>query len=45
MFNSLYDNNDEIIPGEVQNLNDIFKAGEQAKKRWKVVNRWGYKKG
>ena len=45
MFNSLYDNTDEIIPGEVQNLNDIFKAGEQSKKRWKVYNRMGYKKG
>ena len=45
MFNSLYDNNEEIIPGEVLNLNEIFKEGEQAKKRWKVQNRWGYKKG
>ena len=45
MFNSLYDNNDEIIPGEVLNLNEIFKTGELAKKRYKVSNRWGYKKG
>ena len=45
MFNSLYDNNEEIIPGEVLNLNDIFKTGAESKNRYKTPNRWGYKKG
>ena len=45
MFSSLYQNDDAIMPSEIGNLNDIFKVGAQSKLRYKVPNRYGFKKG
>ena len=45
MFSSLYNEEEELVPTEIKTLNDIFKVGAESKRRYKVPNRYGFKKG
>ena len=48
MFASLYENDNDIIPPDntgLDHINDIFKSGEQIKKRYMRGTNMGFKKG
>jgi hypothetical protein len=44
-FNALYGNEDTYFSPEIKNINDIFKAGEEFKKRYSRRRNMGFKKG